>query len=156
MDKFSQSYSQAPWRKQLQFIGLFSLFLVFLALIAGIYLSVSAQAAKVGRTIQDMQRETEAMDLEIENLQAQLALIKTADEMERRAEDLGFSKVQVDEIVYLKIPGYYEPQGVVLAPYQGRTIAGAKVMPEQFTESLFSWLQRQFANVTLLSLEVSP
>ena len=156
MEKFSQSYSQAPWRKQLQFIGLFSLFLVFVALIAGIYLSVSAQAAKVGRSIQNMQRETEAMDLEIENLQAQLALIKTADEMERKAEDLGFSKVQVDEIVYLKISGYYEPQGVVLAPYQGRTITGAKVMPEKFTESLFTWLRRQFDGITLLSLEVSP
>ena len=156
MDKFSQSYSQAPWRKQLQFIGLFSLVLVFVALIAGIYLSVSASAAKVGRTIQEMQYEMETMDLEIENLQAQLGLIKTADEMEKRADELGFRKVQVDEILYLKISGYNEPQPIVLAPYQGRTISGAQVMPETYTESLFTWIRRQIANATQLSLEVGP
>jgi len=47
MDKFTQSYSQAPWRKQLQFIGLFSLILVFVALVAplalvGLWLTRSA------------------------------------------------------------------------------------------------------------------
>ena len=39
LENLAQSYSQAPWRKQLQLIGLFSLFLVSVALVAGIYLS---------------------------------------------------------------------------------------------------------------------
>ncbi len=39
----TQAYSQAPWRKQLQLIGIFLVVLVFFALVAGIYLSVTAR-----------------------------------------------------------------------------------------------------------------
>ena len=69
LEDFAQAYSQAPWRKQLQIIGLFSLILVFGALVAGIYLNVSARAATAGRDIQSKQEEIEALDLEIEDLQ---------------------------------------------------------------------------------------
>lgn len=154
MDKYSQSYSQAPWRKQLQFIGLFAMVLVLVALIAGIYLNISARAAAVGRNIQDMQRKIDAHDQEIEDLQAQLAFLRSSDEMEKRATAMGFVPLQTDEIVYMKVRGYVEPQPVVLAPYKGRTIASAPVLPASYTESLFVWLRRQIARAPLLSLEL--
>ena len=154
MDKFSQSYSQAPWRNQLQFIGLFSLVLVSVALIAGIYLNISARAAAEGRNIQDMQRKIDALDLEIENLQSQLALMRSSDEMEKRASDMGFTPLQSHDIVYMKIRGYVEPQPVVLAPYKGRTVTGAPVLPASYTESLLAWLRRQIASAPPLPLEV--
>ena len=53
--QFKQAYSQTPWRKQLQVIGAFLLVVVVSALVAGIYLSVTSQAATLGRQIQDMQ-----------------------------------------------------------------------------------------------------
>ena len=53
----TQAYSQAPWRKQLKFIGLFLLLVVFVALIAGIYLDVTARAATIGREILIMKNE---------------------------------------------------------------------------------------------------
>ncbi len=36
--QLTQAYSQAPWRKQLQILGLFLLVVVLAALVAGIYL----------------------------------------------------------------------------------------------------------------------
>jgi cell division protein FtsL len=156
MDKFTQTYSQAPWRKQLQFIGLFSLILIFVALIAGIYLSVSARAATVGRNIQVMQRDIEKLDMEIENLQSQLALIESMDEMEKRADELGFKLVQVDEILYLKIDGYVEPQPVVLAPYERAKVTGARALPARFTEDLFTWIKRQVVQISIPSVEAEP
>lgn len=156
MDKYSQSYSQAPWRKQLQFIGLFSLVLVFAALVAGIFLNISARAAAVGRNIQYMQDRIETLDREIEDLQAQLALVRSVEVMERRARDMGFSPVQGEQIVYLKVQGYVEPRPVVLAPYQGRAVPGAPVMPSSYTESLFTWLRRQIGSASLFSMEVTP
>ncbi|MGB2910232.1 MAG: hypothetical protein WBB55_06595, partial [Anaerolineales bacterium] len=59
----------------MQFIGLFSLFLVFIALVAGIYLNVSARTAKVGRDIQYMKKQIETLDREIEDKQSQLAYL---------------------------------------------------------------------------------
>lgn len=154
MEKYSQSYSQAPWRKQLQFIGLFSMVLVFIALVAGIYLSISARADVVGRNIQDMQSKIETLDRDIEDLQAELAHMQSAEVMEARAREMGFSPVQSEQIVFLKVPGYVEPQPVVLAPYKGRTVLSAPVLPAAYTESLFTWFRRQIASAPLLSLEV--
>ena len=57
--RLTQAYRQTPWRTQLQWIGLFLLALILLATVAGIYLSVSAGAAAVGREIQQLEYERE-------------------------------------------------------------------------------------------------
>ena len=51
-NRLLQAYKQAPWRIQIQWIGLFLLGLVLVASIIGLYLSISAQAAASGRSIQ--------------------------------------------------------------------------------------------------------
>lgn len=158
MDKlegFAQSYAQAPWRKQLQIIGLFSLGLVALALVAGIYLTVSARAAAVGRDIQEKQRSITIIDREIEDLQAQLALILSSAEMEARANKLGFEPLAPDQIVYLDIPGLAERPTAELAPASQRSAPPAPGMPPEYTESLFTWLRRS-VNEAYASLGVNP
>lgn len=50
-----QAYSQSPWRSQTQFIVVFMLVVVATALVAFIYLNTTAQAATIGRQIQEMQ-----------------------------------------------------------------------------------------------------
>jgi hypothetical protein len=150
LENLAQSYSQAPWRKQLQIIGLFSLVLVFVALISGIYLNVSARAARAGRQIQEMQREIEALGLDIEDRESQLAMILSSSSMEARAREMGFELVETDEIVYLSVPGYVERQSVILAPNSERVIASAPVTPAEYTESLFTWFRRQAGRLALL------
>src|SRR5665647_1003448 len=53
--QLTHAYSQAPWRKQMYMIGVILLILVSTAIVAGIYLNVTARAAAVGRQIQEMQ-----------------------------------------------------------------------------------------------------
>jgi hypothetical protein len=142
IESFAQSYSQAPWRKQMQIIGLFSLVLVLIALVAGVYLNVSARATAVGRDIQDMQREITDSNLKIENQQSQLAMRRSAASMRSRAESMGFITVQTDQIVYLSVPGYVDRQSVVLAPPLDRAVVGAPYIPAEYTESLFDWARR--------------
>jgi cell division protein FtsL len=142
-EDFAQSYSQAPWRKQLQVVGLFLLGLVLIALVAGIYLSVSARTAAVGRDIQFMQRQIETLDREIEDLQSELAAIRSSTEMEARASQMGFQPVQPDQILYLNIPGYVERQPAILAPSEERKLASAPMLPPEYTESLVTWVKRQ-------------
>ncbi len=47
-----QKVRQAPWRVQRQWIGLFLLGLVLVAMVAGIYLNVTVRATLAGREIQ--------------------------------------------------------------------------------------------------------
>lgn len=156
IEEFTQTYSQAPWRMQLQIIGVFSLVLVIIALISSIYLNVSARAATVGRDIQDMQNQIVIQDREIEDLQSKLASILAAPNMESRAREMGFEFVDPEEIVYLAIPGYIERQPAVLAPYTERTVVSAPVTPPEHTEPLFDWLKRQFVRFTNKIVESQP
>ena len=156
LENITQAYSQAPWRKQLQFIGLFLLGLVFIGLVAGIYLDVSARAAANGREIQAIQAEIETLDRNIEDLRSQLAFIKSSGEMEKRSRDLGFEPIRAEEIVYLQVSGYTGHQAAVLAPYSDRELSSVYQMPPEYTETLFEWLMRQFAQTSLFSGEVFP
>lgn len=155
VNSFTQAYSQAPWRKQMQIVGLFLLVLVFGALVAGIYLSVTARAAAIGREIQGLQNDVLAIKQENENLRGQLAQISSAAEMEARAQAMGFQRVNVDETLYLRVPGYTGRPSVVLAPVTREALTSAPVLPAEYTESLFDWLGRQVLQSSFLLVEVS-
>jgi hypothetical protein len=156
LENITRAYSQAPWRKQWQIIGLVSLILVLIAMIAGVYLSISAQATAVGRDIQSMQATTIAVDRENEDLQSHLAQILSSSEMESRARSLGFVPVPPDQIVYLNVPGYEERQPVILAPSTDRSVVGARYMPPEYTESIFEWLAVRVRQWYSAMIEVQP
>jgi cell division protein FtsL len=154
LTEIAQSYSQAPWRKQWQFIGLFSLALVLIAMVASIYLNISAQAAAVGRDIQTMQRRIDELDEEIEDLESDVASLLSADEMFDRAEEMGFAPMDSEQLVFISIPGYVERQPVVMAPYNNQSVSRATQLPSEYTESLFDWLRRKTLNLSLPDFEV--
>jgi cell division protein FtsL len=156
LDNLSQAHTQAPWRKQAQFVGLFLLFVVGVSVVAGVYLSVSAKAAKVGRDIQDKNDLLDAYDRENEDMQSRLAAILSTEEMEARAFKMGFRPIDAEQIVYSNIPGYVEQDRVVLASETPRAVVGARVMPPEYTESLFSWIKRQFVSQNLVLSGVTP
>jgi cell division protein FtsB len=156
LENIKSAYSQAPWRKQWQIIGLVSLILVLIAMIAGVYLNISAQATAVGRDIQSMQATTVAVDRENEDLQSRLAMVLSSSEMETRARSIGFVPVPPDQIVYLNVPGYAERQPVVLAPSNERSVIGARYMPPQYTESIFEWLAARVRQWYTTITEVQP
>ncbi len=139
----TQAYSQAPWRKQLQLIGIFLVVLVFFALVAGIYLSVTSRATTVGRQIQGMQDDIDRLQQENADLQSQLAFLTSSSVMAQRAQDLGFSLIQMDQPVYIKVYGYQSRQPVTLAPDSAPIVSAAPMVPPEYTESLFQWLSRQ-------------
>lgn len=156
LENITRAYSQTPWRKQWQLIGLVSLVLVLMAMIAGVYLSISAQATAVGRDIQTMQSTSIAVDRENEDLESHLALILSSSEMEARASSLGFVAVPPDQIVYLNVPGYEERQAIIMAPSNERSVVGARYMPPEYTESIFEWLALHIKTWYSSIIEVQP
>ncbi|HLE15009.1 MAG TPA: hypothetical protein VI776_09690 [Anaerolineales bacterium] len=153
----TQAYHQAPWRKQLQYIGLFLMGLILVALVAGIYLSVTARAATVGRDIQKMHDEIEITEREIEDLKTELALITSNRKMEERAGQLGFHPVSAEELAYVDLPGFTKPNQVTLALSPSPRVAGASVLSPEYTQSLFEWLrERVFEPAAPLMIEGLP
>ena len=143
--QLTQAYQQAPWRGQVQVIGLFLVVLVFAAVVAAIYLNVTSRTATMGREIQMMQAKIEKNQQINFDLQARLAQITSSAEMEKRARALGFVPVKKDEIIYLRVQGYSGRGQAVLAPPPGPLAAGAPVLPSAFTKSLFDWLKEKIS-----------
>ena len=157
VQNITQAYSQAPWRKQLQWIGLFMLALIIVAMVAGIYLSVSAQASTAGREIQIMYAEMEKIRRNVEDMETQIAYLVSNSEMEKRAEELGFLSVESDEIFYILVPGYINPGQANLAEPPGLTLPAIPTISPEYTQSLVDWLsERVFDPASPLVQEVEP
>lgn len=139
-NRILQAYKQAPWRIQLQWIGLFLLGLVLIASITGLYLSISAQAAASGRKIQSLERQINNINNEISDLTSNLASVRSVENMKRRAEAMGYIPLNPHEAVYLEIPGYNPHADLVLAPPRVNVIAESPVLLSSYRTSLWQWL----------------
>jgi uncharacterized iron-regulated membrane protein len=138
--RLMQAYRQAPWRTQLQWVGLFSAAVIFVALVAGVYLNVTARAATLGREIQDMQNEKLLMEQRIEDMETQLAVLTSAKVMEERASDLGFEPIDKNQVTYVIVPGYGGRETAALAPMPGAERGEFTFLPPEFTLSLIDWI----------------
>ncbi|QRN83364.1 hypothetical protein JR338_00995 [Chloroflexota bacterium] len=134
-----QAYKQAPWRTQVQWIGLFLLALVLVATIAGLYLSVNGQAAAAGRSVQGLESDIETMTNEISDLMTKLAKAQSSEKMMARAEELGFHMLDPETAIYVEVPGLDPDAGVVLAPPRSNTIIQTPIIQDSYTSSLWDW-----------------
>lgn len=146
--EFIQAYKEAPWRRQLQMIGFVSGGVVALALVAAIYLNVTARSATTGRLVQQFQSDRADLEQQIEDLQTQLAFILSVEQMQKRAGDLGYEPVSAAAITYLAVPEYQgRPTDAELAPRAGSGFGDATPLPAEYTDSLFDWLAGLLADL---------
>jgi len=152
--RFTQAYYQAPWRKQLQYIVFFLVVLVMGAVVAGIYLNVTARAVTVGQEIQVMQSQIEVLKRSIADKETVLAVMTSTSVMEERARELGFHPVESGEIIYVMVPGYQGRQEADLAPTTPPQVINETVLSPTFTVSLLEWLQENIFNPSSVLAEV--
>jgi cell division protein FtsB len=156
VQRISQVYIQAPWRKQLQYVGLFLLSMVLIAMVAFFYINVTARAAAIGRSIQLMQSEIEVLRRDIVDLETEMALLTAHTMMLDRAADLGFYKVDPDEVIYLLVPGYNGRQPVSLGSSTPPPLPSASSLSPDYTQSLFEWLRERVFDPAAPLLEIEP
>ena len=136
------AYKQAPWRVQRQYVGAFLLIVIAAAMIAALYLQVTARAARAGREIQEMRVQITAVQRANADLDTQLARLTSSAEMQRRAQALGYRPVKPGELHYVPIPGYVPPEPAIL-----RTAADVQYFPEPrpaaYTQSLIEWFDER-------------
>ncbi|MBM3144310.1 MAG: hypothetical protein FJ010_04915 [Chloroflexi bacterium] len=156
VQQFTQAYSQAPWRKQLQGIGIFLVVLVVILLAASVFVSVTAKTAALGKEIQRNRQEIEELEFEIANMESQLAILTSASVMKQRAIEMGFRPATSEEIMYIHGPGYMGRDHVELAEPAQPTTATAPVISPAFTQSWVDWLARQFRAPLIPLAEAGP
>jgi hypothetical protein len=146
-----QAFKQAPWRKQIQNVGLFLLVLVIGLVIASIYLSISGRAATSGLNAYRMNLERETIEREIADRKATIAELTSSTVMEQRAKDMGFSRIKPSQAVYMIIPGYTGKKSVILAAPPGIDETKSSIVIAAYRESIWDWL---FQGVNRLSAGV--
>jgi len=173
IQQLTHAYQQAPWRRQMYMIGVILLILVSAAIVAGIYLNVTARAAAVGRQIQEMQVRVygyhyltndagdamvpiEELEQRIANLTSQLAILTSYQVMQERVNDINLQPIDADHIQYIEIPGYIDRQTTILAPPPEPMVVTASAIDPQFKESLFVWVADQVQKTARYFSEVRP
>ena len=135
-----QAYRQAPWRVQLQRLVYVAAGIVFILVIAGLYLNISAQAASAGLDFQNLQWTRQDLQRQIADDDATLGSILSEDKMMARAKALNFVPVATDKAVYVVVPGYTGRQQGSFAPAPGPDMYSDPIMKPSYTQSLWEWL----------------
>jgi cell division protein FtsB len=136
------AYKQAPWRIQRQWIGAFLLVLVGGAMIAALYLDVTARAAVAGRDIQELRSEITAIQRENADLETRLADLTSTAVMQQRALALGYRPVKPGELDYVAVPGFVKPEPDILLAAEDVT-PHLETQPAEYTQSLLEWFDER-------------
>jgi cell division protein FtsL len=136
------AHRQAPWRIQRQWIGAFLLVVIGAAMIAALYLDVTARAALTGRDIQKLRAQITTVQRENADLETQLADLTSTAVMQQRATELGYRPVQPGELDYVAVPGFVKPEPDILLAAED---AAPRVLtlPAEYTQSLLEWFSEQ-------------
>jgi cell division protein FtsB len=136
------AYKQAPWRIQRQYVGAFLLAVIVLALVAALYLDLSARTALAGREIQELQLEITALRRSNADLETELANLTASAVMQQRALELGYRPVKPGELDYIFVPGYFAPEPDILLAAVDST-SRSYSLPEVYSQSLLEWLDER-------------
>jgi cell division protein FtsL len=148
--RFIQAYATTPWRRQVQVIGLFSAFVVVVALVASAYLWVSSLAATYGRQVQEIQSTAKVVEENIEDLNAELGELTTTERMQQLAEEQGYVSISPWDLEYLVVSGYPEEQPISIAPENlSLPVETKQELPPEFTQSLIDWVRETLFKISL-------
>jgi hypothetical protein len=136
-----QKVRQAPWRVQRQWIGVFLLGLVLMAMVAGIYLNVTVRATLAGREIIGLQAFITTNQRVNADLETQLAGLISIEAMQHRADNLGFQPANPDDITYVAVPGFVPQSAVDMSTPNNQPVTPV-ILPE-YTESWFDYFLNQ-------------
>lgn len=136
------AHKQAPWRVQRQWIGAFLLAVIGMAMIAALYLDVTARTAVTGREIQELRTEITTTQRTNADLETRLANMTSTVEMQRRALALGYRPVQPGELDYVAVPGFTVPEPEILLVAEDAP-PHVQSLPAEFSQSLLEWFDER-------------
>lgn len=141
------SVQHVPLNVQRQWVILFGVVIAIVALVAGLYLDVTARAAITGREIQNLELTIASNRRANADFETEIALLMSNQMMQERARQAGFEMVERDSVDYMIVPGYMPQEGVQFKSDvpEKQVISGA---PE-FHESLLDWFSRALQDASM-------
>jgi hypothetical protein len=141
INQLFQTYRQATWRTQLQWIGLFLIGLSILGIVSAFYVNVTSRTALAGREIAFAKKNIIKMQHNIADLESKLASLGSIQNMQARADAMGFIPATPEDFTYISIPAYIPKPAFSLAPRQIPN--PAPILLPEYTESLFDWFSNR-------------
>jgi len=142
-----QTYRQATWRTQRQWIGLALILVVVTVMVAGGYLNITAHTALAGREIQRIRGEITDNEQINADQELKIASLTSTEVMQERAGTMGFNPAGLDELTYIYITGY--PQEPDFRPAVGEKAIISSLIRPEYTESLLEWFGRTLVTTSL-------
>ena len=156
IDVIQYAYKQAPWRVQRQWISAFLLAVLGVAMLAALYLDVTARAALTGRDIQNLSAEITTVQQSNADLETDIALLSSHAAMQQRALALNYQAVQTSQVQFLVVPGYIAPPPPNLISAPPLRPSSPSVRPE-YIQSLPDWFdQRLHLPLSMGALGAQP
>ncbi len=137
-----RAFKQAPWRSQTQAVAMLSITLLVAAVVGGLYLRVAARAANAGRDLQALEAQKTELLQSNDELQSQLAQLRSIDRLAARAVALGFQSATSDQLDYIRVDSF--PQNVHLNPPPR---AAALPPPPSTLQVMTDWVKQATALV---------
>ena len=134
-------------RVQQQWVISFVFVIAMLALLAGLYLNITASASIAGRQIQGIEAEITVNEQINADLETRIATLMANSVLQQRALSLGFEPVAPKTLQYMVVPGYVAPQAVnMVSPVTPHEILTSS--PE-YTETLIDWFTAQIQTASI-------
>lgn len=123
---------------QRQWVILFGVMIAVVAMVAGLYLDVTARAAITGREIQNLEQAIIVNRRANADYETELAHLMSYQVMNARALAAGFEFIERDAVQYMVVPGYVPVDGVHFKSAVAEKQA-ISANPE-YHQSLLEWL----------------
>jgi hypothetical protein len=141
-DWIQHALKRSAWRPQRQVVALATLGF-FIALILGaLYLTQVASEATTNRHLEELLDERDDLERINEELRAEIAQLKSVGNLQARAEAVGFTLANQDQILYLPVAGYVPGQANPVAPVA--SVESQDITPDVYDETFGDWLGRQW------------
>jgi hypothetical protein len=138
-----RAFKQAPWRSQTQAVAILSITLLTAAVVGGFYLAVAARAATAGRDLQSLEARKTDLLQNNDELQAQLAQLRSINRLAARAQALGFQPATGDQLEYMRVDSYF--QNIHLTP---PLRAALMPQPPSTLQTMADWLKQTAASLS--------
>jgi hypothetical protein len=132
-----QAYRQTPWRIQAKWFSRFLLVVVGVVMVAGLYLSISAQTASAGIEMQRQDIKRDVVQRDIADLRSQAAYLTSENVMEARARTMDYEFTEPGQVTYIVVSGYRPPLPPNLAPPPGMDMIAQPLIKSSYTISLW-------------------
>lgn len=147
MKRKRETNKRLSWLTEAQAAVGWGIILVLVAILGTVYLSQASRTAVAGRRVQIRQNELDEMKRENAALEKQIAEAQSLEDLQAKAQAMGFIQAQPENIEYLVIPDF--PMETAVPPIISATPEAVEMLtpPDTMEEALILAFQTSVSSL---------